>query len=319
MPSRLHWSDVRGGLIALAILAGVAFGILKFLRVGSLHGDTIRVYALVGEARGLSTGSEVWLSGQKVGKVIAIQFRPPAQSDTLSRILIEMELMARYRDAVHRDATAQIRSGGSIIGAAVVYLTPGTVRTIAIRDGDTLRTEAQADIEGATSKFGAATKELPAIMANVKLIMKNVQLPQTNVGAFMHDHARDRQIAIFQSRAGRLMDHATNGRGTIGLVMNGDLGPRVSRVMARADSVRALLASNNTSLGRFRRDSTLITEVADIRSELTKVQALLDEPRGTAGRVMHDTALTAALGDVQREMGLLFADIKAHPFKYLSF
>ena len=93
----------------------------------------------------------------------------------------------------------------------------------------------------------------------------------------------------------------------------------VAPSMSAWASVRTLLASNNTSLGRFRRDSTLLTEVADIRSELSKVQALLDEPRGTAGRVMHDTALTVALGDVQREMSLLFADIKAHPFKYLSF
>ena len=319
MSSRLSWSDVRGGLIALAVIVGVSVAILKFSRVGSLHGDTIRVYALVGEARGLSKGSEVWLSGQKVGKVTDIQLRSPALADTGSRVMIEMELLARYRDAVHRDATAQIRSGGSIVGAAVLYLTPGTVRTVAVRDGDTVRAEAQSDVENATSKFAVVAKELPPIMANVKLIIADVKMPRSTVGAFMNGGTRTEELRTFQSRAGRLMERATNGRGTVGMVMNGDLGARVSRVMARADSVRALLASNNTSLGRFRRDSTLLSEVADIRNEVSIVQALLAEPRGTAGRVMRDTALTVALGDVQREMTLLFADIKSHPFRYLSF
>ena len=89
--------------------------------------------------------------------------------------------------------------------------------------------------------------------------------------------------------------------------------------MARADSVRALVGSSSTSLGRFRRDSTLLAEVADIRDELARVRASLDESRGTAGRVLHDSAAFSALGDAQREMTLLFADMKKHPLRYNPF
>jgi hypothetical protein len=101
--------------------------------------------------------------------------------------------------------------------------------------------------------------------------------------------------------------------------MQGGLSTRAARVMARADSVRTLLASPRTSFGRLRRDSTLIGEVADIRNELTLVHAALDEPRGTAGRVMRDSALTRSVGETQRQMTLLFADIKKHPLRYVSF
>jgi hypothetical protein len=89
--------------------------------------------------------------------------------------------------------------------------------------------------------------------------------------------------------------------------------------MARADSVRTLLASPNSSFGRLRRDSTLIGEVADIRNELTLVRAALDEPRGTAGRVVRDSALTNTLAAAQQQMTLLFADMKKHPMRYVSF
>jgi hypothetical protein len=63
----------------------------------------------------------------------------------------------------------------------------------------------------------------------------------------------------------------------------------------------------------------LTSEVADIRDELALVRRQLDEPQGTAGRVLHDSALASSLGEAQRQMTLLLADLKAHPFRYFSF
>jgi hypothetical protein len=101
--------------------------------------------------------------------------------------------------------------------------------------------------------------------------------------------------------------------------MRGGMSTRAQRVMARADSVRTLLASPNSSFGRFRRDSTLMAEVADIRNELTLVQANLAESRGTAGRAVNDSALTSAVGEAARQMTLLLADLKKHPLRYVAF
>jgi hypothetical protein len=316
MARGFSWSDVRGGLIATFVLAAVAFSVLRFLRVGALHGDTIRVYALVGEARGVMPGSEVWLSGQKIGKIVSIAFRPPVV-DTSTRIMIEMEILSQFQPAVHRDAIAQIRTGGSVMGAAVMYLTPGTARTTAIRHGDTLRAHPQADVEGAGAQFGKAAKEIPVILANVKVLMAQLETTHGTIGAFMNGPGFG-ELGKLQIRAGHVTQRLT-GRGTAGLVMQGGLSARAGRVMARADSVRALLASPNSSLGRFRRDSTILRDVADIQNELSVIRAALDEPRGTAGRILADSALAVGVANAQREMTLLFADIKKHPMRYISF
>jgi hypothetical protein len=316
MARGLTWSDVRGGLIATFVLAVVAFSILRYLRVGALHGDTIRVYALVGEARGVMPGSEVWLSGQKIGKIVSIDFRPPA-ADTSTRIMIEMEVLSEYQPAVHSDAVAQIRAGGNVIGAAVMYLTPGTARTRAIQQGDTLRAHPQADVEGAGAQFGNAAKEFPVIMGNVRVLTSQLQTTQGTIGAFMNGPGFG-ELGRLQLRAGHVRQRLT-GSGTAGLVMRGGLTMRASRVMARADSVRALLASPNTSLGRFRRDSTILRDVEDIQNELSVIRAALDEPRGTAGRVLADSALARGVANAEHEMTLLFADIKQHPMRYIAF
>jgi phospholipid/cholesterol/gamma-HCH transport system substrate-binding protein len=316
MARRLSWSDVRGGLIAVVALAIMAVSVLKFLRVGALHGDTFRLYALVGEARGVTKGSEVWLNGQMIGKITDIRFLA-ASTDTARRIQIEMEILAQYRDAMRRDALAQIRAGGSVIGPPVVYLSAGTLRAEAMRPEDTVRTKPQTDVEGATGQFGTAAREFPVIIGNVKLLAAQLKGTDGTAGAILNGPGL-RDLGRARSRASLLMDRLSGG-GTTGFVMRGGLSARAQRVMARADSVRALLASPNTSLGRFRRDSTLAGEVDDIRNELTLLQTNLASGRGTAGRVVSDSALANALAEAQREMTLLIADLKTHPLRYVNF
>ena len=89
--------------------------------------------------------------------------------------------------------------------------------------------------------------------------------------------------------------------------------------MARADSVRAVIASQNTSLGRVRHDSALMREVADIRNELDIIHARLASPNGTLGRARADSALFDAIAGAQREMTLIMADVRRRPLRYIHF
>jgi hypothetical protein len=231
-----------------------------------------------------------------------------------------MEVQTRYTDAIRRDAVAQIRAGGSLIGAVVVYLSPGSASAPAIRDGDTIRTSPQADIEGSTARFGAAGKELPAILGNVRALRAELQATEGTAGALLHQEtAATAQLKSTGTQLARLRVRVGAARGSVSRLMDGTLGARVSVVLARVDSVRTLLASPNGSLGRLRKDSTLVTEISDIQKELARVRASLTESQGTAGRVLHDSAMVSALGDVQREMGLLVADMKKHPLRYNPF
>src|SRR5436190_23822121 len=101
---------------------------------------------------------------------------------------------------------------------------------------------------------------------------------------------------------GHLGRRLSGGRGSVRWFMGGGLGGRARLVLARADSVRSLVGSSNNALGRFKRDSTLIVDVADIRDELANVRAALVDSRGTAGRALNDSAAFRAVDDVHREM-----------------
>ncbi len=320
MARPLSWSDVRGGVIAVVALFVIGAAIMKFSRLGTLHGETFPLTALVGEARGVLVGSEVWLSGQKIGKITSISFRPP-QSDTLERIEIQMEVLEQYRSAMRHDAVAQIRNGGTIIGAPVVYISAGTSAAPELRRGDTLRSKPQVDVEGATGKFDAATREFPAIIANVKVLTAQIKGTSGTAGAILNSAGAPGSPEMARTRLelARLSARLNGAKGSVSSASRGEVMKRVGGVMSRVDSLRALVASPNTSFGRFRKDSTLLNEVGKVRDELGAVRALLDSSQGTAGRAMHDTALTGAIGGVQREMGALFADMKKHPLRYIRF
>ena len=181
MARRLAWSNVRGGLIAIAVIVGVAAATLKYARVGALRGDRMRLYAAVGAARGVLKGSEVWLLGQKVGKITDIRCRSPSESDTTSRVLIEMEVLEKYRVSLHRDAEAQVRTGGSVIGAMVVYLTPGSANAPPIRDGDTLRAKPQSEVESAAARFGA--RKIESAMSGLAAVASRTTNPTSRATA----------------------------------------------------------------------------------------------------------------------------------------
>ncbi len=320
MARRLSWFDVRGGLIAVIAIIVIAAATLKYSRLGTLHGDTMLLYAHVGEARGLLVGSEVWLNGQKVGKVLAIDFRPPQTSDTSARIEIRMAVLEKYRAAIHKDAVAQIQAGGSVIGAPVVYFTPGTVRTRVIGPGDTVTTHPQADAERATGEFSVASRQFPAIINNVKLLAGELSSTRGSAGAFMNGPGGPGLPALPHTVAltGQLYAKL-NGEGTVGRILSGGLTRRVTTTLAGVDSVRALLDSPNTSFGRFRKDSTLLNNVGSLRDELSLIRAQLDESHGTAGRVLHDSAIGNGVIEAERQMTLLFADVKKHPLRYIVF
>ena len=318
MPRTLRWRNLTGGLLALAGVVATALAVLFFGRVGALHGDTFRLYLRTSQARGLMKGSEVWLAGLKVGLVSHVEFLP-VTTDTAERLVVAFDVLAPYLGHIRRDSYAQIRSGSTLIGAPVVWITPGTPAAPALGEDDTLRAIAQSDFEGITSRVALASQEFPVIITNIKTLSAQLNSAEGTLGALTGEDAPP-QLDALRANVGHLTSVTFAGRGTLGrVVADTALAARVQRAVARADSIGALLSSDRTSLGRFRRDSTLAAAVSDVRDEVSIVRALLDEPRGSAGRAVRDRAVAQQLARLDVELGRLIADIKRRPLRYVNF
>jgi hypothetical protein len=170
----LAWRTLTVGLVAIATLVGAALWVLLVARVGALHGDSYHLYVLAGDARGIITGTEVWLEGQKVGLVSGVRVRP-ISADTARRVAIEVEVLREYQPQIRGNSRAQLRHAGSPIGAPVIYLTAGTPAAPVLEDGDSIAITPHLDADELKADLAAASAEVPGIIYNVRAIRRGVR------------------------------------------------------------------------------------------------------------------------------------------------
>ena len=319
MARSLHWRDLLGGLTALVAIVALSLGILIFGNVNSLHGKTVRVYAAVGAARGVLRGTEVWLYGRRVGIVNHVVFAPPT-TDSLQRLIIAMDVLDEFREQIRRDSHAQIRAGGTLIGSPVVYVSAGSPRQGPVSNGDTIRSLPQSDFENVSSEFAIASRDFPAIIANLKLMNMQLHSAHSTLGAFGIDNGAA-ELDATKARLTRLTKRVDSSAGTIGLALKSGptLMARAKRVLARADSLKQVALASKNRLDRFKSDSTLALAIESVMTELATVRALMNTPSGTVGRVRGDSAVVKAVTQTQVEMSALFRDIKRQPIRYIHF
>jgi phospholipid/cholesterol/gamma-HCH transport system substrate-binding protein len=319
MPPRVGWSSLKIGIIAFAAIIATAACILIFGRVGVIRGSKFTLYVTSDAARGVIRGTEVWLDGRRVGTVEQVDFRAPAVAAS-ERVVLELRILSSAHERIRRDSKVDIRPGTSILAEQVVSLRSGTTRQPELADGDTLHAPKQSDVQKMSAEFGVAAKEFPAILNNVKLLSAQLQSTASTIGALSGD-AGSREMMRIRRQAARLAGQLRESDGTVRRVMSqsGALRERAGRALAQVDSVKALLASEQHSLGRFRKDSTIVTEVRQLRTELSRLALLARDSSTVIGRVRGDSAIIRSIRRDLRAMDSLMADMKRRPLRYIVF
>jgi phospholipid/cholesterol/gamma-HCH transport system substrate-binding protein len=316
MSSKLSWADLKIGIAAASALIAIVVSILLFARVGALHGDTKTIYVTAPNTNGVLAGTEVWLAGQKVGLVKTIRFRP-VTTDTLHRLVIQTDILANRMELLRRDSYADIRPGGNLIGSEVVYLSAGTNRARALKNGDTLATRMTNSMTATSTVVDTLGNRLNNLADSTRKMLARFSDPSGSIGAF-RSHGIG-QLNSASAIASSIHARATRGNGSIGLAYRGRVPERISRVFAQKDSIMLLLSSGNGSVGRFRRDSTLPRKIASVRASFDSLRALLSNPHSEVARFRNDTSLKSELARTKVQLDSLMKDVKAHKMRYINF
>ena len=315
MARTVGWNELKTGTIGLAILVTIALGTLIFARVGALHGDTGTLYILTDRATGVLGGTEVWLSGEKVGLVKQIHFRV-ASTDTSQRLAIETEILADRLGLIRTNSRADIRPGGNLIGSPVVYLSSGTSESPAVRSGDTLVTSSYGPVVELAARVDSLAPRLTALADTSRRLIALLSAQTNTIGAFARSGLPRATTAA--STASGLMDKAVRGSGTTGLAMRGNFQARLTSLMAATDSIALLLSTGSGNVGRFRSDSTLLQTAERIGAGIDSLRALFSTTGGTMARARGDSSLTLELARTRIQLDSLIREIKRKPLRFLS-
>lgn len=316
MPRQLHWRQLTAGIIAVAGIAVLTIATLVFARVGVLHGKKVTLYVVSDAATAIRSGTEVWLSGQEAGRVENISFRPPS-TDALQRVIIRTEILESALPSVRRDSYAQIRPSGSLIGKAIVFIAAGSATSPPLHDGDTVYTRKKARVGDLATDVATVGPALTLLVTGLSELDTMIKNPIGTIG-----NARSRGLPRMPEIRGRvhsITSKASRGEGTIGLATRTHLMDRASRAMAATDSIKTLMSSNKGSLGRFRRDTTLVTNAKGVLAQLDTLMLLASNPVGSIAAAHPDSSLTKELSRTRGLLASLIRDIKSHPSRYINF
>jgi hypothetical protein len=314
MSRPLAWSNLIKGVIILGIAVATALAILMFARIGALRGETITLYMATNAASRVIGGTEVWLGGQKVGAVNDIRFRS-ASSDTTERILIEMQVLAKYAHLIRKDSDVQIRPGSSLIGEPVIYITVGNAAAPPVHSFDTLR--ARAQIEGRKSRARMIANIGDSIVSVARLTKQVLAYADTTGDEIREIRRRTQgQVADVKSAIARFTDDRRSRGSLHNITTDSALKGAVKRIAALTDSIRHLTQSSHTSIGRLQRDSTLVIVMQNTLATVDTLHSQIT--RRLTLSAQENAALRQELDRVQIQLDSLVQDAKRNPLKYLS-
>lgn len=314
MPRKYRWSELKVGLISGAVIIGLAAGILLFARVGALHGERSQLIVLTDHASGVLPGTEVWLAGEKIGLVKKISFRP-VSADTSRRVSIETEILSQFMPQVRKNAHADIRPGGNLIGSPVVYIASGTLNMPPARNGDTIVTKSVGVIKDVGENVTQLVARLTVLTDSGSKALSLLNSEAGAAGAFTRRGLP--RIASVTGTLSSLLSKASTGNGSAGLIARGDLGAKFRAITASKDSITRMMTSGSGNLGRFHRDSTLGPTIARLRSEVDSLRGMMGNKTGGIGRLQSDSTLAGEMSKVRAQLDSLMKDVKKHPRKYL--
>src|SRR5690625_2785325 len=134
-PGQRQGRSVVPGVLLIALLLGVALAIVFSDRIARAFGSRYEFVITFHEASGLEPGSEVWVAGRPVGRVLAVSLVPPGHGT--APIAACVELPTEVQPHVRHDGEVRLGSAG-VTGDAVVMIEPGTLAAPVVGPGDTI-------------------------------------------------------------------------------------------------------------------------------------------------------------------------------------
>lgn len=306
-------SELRVGVlvvISLAILMFVIFTVSGDIKLPWVHTTTI-VRTRMSSVDGLREGAEVRLSGKKVGSVRAIQFSSEIPQNVTSQDNIEiiMEIDGRLdgRPAIERirsDSLAVLKGAG-VLGDNVIDITPGTSRGVPIRDGDSVKSQAQKSVGDILNAAQTAVSNLNAISDDIRVMTGNLRDGKGTIGRFLTDDSFFIDLDNTVRKAESLITTFREGKGTVGKLLNEDTLYReanqtVVQLRKISDQLQEQMSTGKGTIGKlfkdeelYHRANSLVKRLDETAVRLDSTLAKVERGEGNLGKLLTDEKLYA--------------------------
>jgi phospholipid/cholesterol/gamma-HCH transport system substrate-binding protein len=256
-------NQLRVGIFVLISIVILIFLILN--ASGDINPFSKKLYlkAQFADANGLREGSEVRLSGVRVGKVDKITLLPPSTQPTAQRVEALMVINGTIdgrpaSERIRKDSTAQQGSPSLLGNEMLINISPGTALAAPVKDYDILTSSSSNTVNDFATSGTDLAQRLSKLSDQISVIVKDVQ----------------------------------DGRGTVGRLFSDEaLYNNLNATVRESEEVMRLIRSGEGSACRFVNDPALYNNANEIALQLRKISEDLRAGRGTAGKLLTDDEL----------------------------
>ena len=285
--------ELRVGIFVLVGLLAVVVSLFLMTDPATLRGRYI-IVTPVADAGGIRKGDPVLMRGVNIGRVNGFAMTPEGAVD------IRLEIEGQWR--IPKDSRTQLAGAGLFGGRNMVILHGASLEMVAA--GDTIAGTGQTGgvIESA-EELGQTAEE---VLVQILKVLDDPTVSSVRASASELESllVQLRSIATLQRDQLATLTASLN-RAATGFEAAAGSGPDIARLVARTDSAVAVLRSTSTTLDRT---------VGSLEVVLGRMEA----GEGTLGLLSKDDSLYVSLNRATVELGLLVADVRANPRKYLN-
>lgn len=256
-------NQLRVGIFVLVSIVVLIFLILNASGDINPFKKRLHLKAHFADANGLRKGSEVRLSGVRVGKVDDIRLLPPSTEPSAQRVeaLMTIDSVIDGRPATERirqDSTAQQGSPSLLGNEMLINISPGTALAPQVTDYFILRSSSANTVNDFATSGTDLAQRLSKLSDQMSGIVKEVQ----------------------------------DGKGTVGRLFSDEaLYNNLNATVRETEDVLRLIRSGNGSAGRFVNDPALYNNANEIAVQLRLISQDLRAGRGTAGKLLTNDEL----------------------------
>ncbi len=180
----------RPVVVGLFIIIGLAILVTAVFTLGGQKKSFVKgftVNTIFNDVNGLLTGSNVWLSGVKVGTVKKITFLPD------SRVLVTMVIQRSLQPNIHNNAQAKIGSDG-LIGNKIVVITSGTATAPLVKEGAYLNIQNVISTDDMLNTLQSNNKNLLAITSSFARVSRNIDSGNGIIATLVNNEETARKV-----------------------------------------------------------------------------------------------------------------------------
>jgi len=256
-------NQLRVGIFVLVSIVILIFLILNASGDINPFKKRLHLKARFADANGLREGSEVRLSGVRVGQIDKITLLPPSTEPTAQRVeaLMTIDAVIDGRPATERirqDSTAQQGSPSLLGNEMLINISPGTALAPQVKDYDILRSSSSNTVNDFATSGTDVAQRLSKLSDQLSGIVKDVQ----------------------------------EGKGTVGRLFSDEaLYNNLNATVRETEEVMRLIKSGNGSAGRLVNDPALYNNANELATQLRTLAEDLRAGKGTAGKLLTNDEL----------------------------